>query len=131
MFEEIEELLAAKYPIYSRLMEYPSCFYEYGFECGAGWLPLFCNFAEEVNKLDIEDLRIMQIKEKCYRLIIYTEAKGVDAYKVDELEDILECESSKVCECCGEPKNDGHKCHERWKSKEAMILWAREIINNR
>lgn len=131
MNQDIEKLLADKYQIYQRDESTPSCFNYWGFECGDGWLPLLCDFANEVNKLNLTHFKVEQIKEKYFRLIIYIEADGVDVAVAEDLTHLFEVQSMTRCERCGDPKSEGHKCSDRCRDPEQMLEWAREIINCR
>ncbi|WP_420598307.1 hypothetical protein [Neptuniibacter sp.] len=133
MNQEIEKLLADKFPIYQRDENIPSCFNYWGFECGDGWIPLLCDFADEVNNLNLNHFRIEQIKEKYFRLIIYIDAEGAnsDIAAAEDLTHLFEVQSMTRCERCGEPKSKEHKCNERYKDPNKMLEWAREIINRK
>ena len=131
MNSSTENALATKFQIYRRDDNYPSSFCYWGFECGDGWAPLLCEFSEEIDKLTLEGFRVIQIKEKFFRLIIHIECEGPDVIAAEELTELVERKSMSLCERCGESKSKPHKCHPRALSAELMESWASNIINNR
>jgi len=128
---ECERLLAARYPVFRR-KNYPgTIFGEWGFECGSGWLPLYVELGNEIERLgiDAEDVSVSQIKEKFWRLRIYLSVPEEFDDHIQHFIDELEVESSTVCELCGEMKTDEHVCNERADSEELMINWFKSILD--
>jgi hypothetical protein len=82
---------------------YPDLFareYFCGFEIGEGWEEIVDKACEQL--WFIEDIEIMQVKEKFGGLRIYTN------WTTDEVDNIInqaEWEASKTCEACGSVEN--------------------------
>lgn len=70
-------------------------------ECGKGWYNLIIELMEEIEKVcgtEVDNLEILQIKEKYGALLVYASTS------VDEVFQLLcdyEIRSRKVCELCG------------------------------
>lgn len=128
MNEVLERLLAERYPIYRREEHPKTIFCDWGFECGPGWLCLFIALAEKIEAIGIDsaDVRILQIKEKYWRLRIYLD---IPAWADDEIEDFietLEVKSGGLCESCGAPKLaevNRHDCDPSMLSLAGQQTW--------
>jgi hypothetical protein len=98
-------------------------FGSYGFQCHPGWAPLLYDLLGELERLIVErpelaDMRVLQIKEKFGVLKIYVS----DHASSDDVWNLLERyqqASSEVCERCGEP---GELIH--------TDFWARTACKN-
>jgi hypothetical protein len=77
----------------------------FGLEVSVNWLPVldkgFQQMAEIVKKENLDDFRIIQVKEKFGGLRVYTR------YSIDEIDKIIdrmEKEVESICEKCGSPE---------------------------
>jgi len=101
----------------------------FGFEVNKGWIPIleegFQKIADFINKNEIKDFRIQQVKEKFGGLRVYCN------YYMDPIDDIIdwmEEECAHTCDVCGSP--DGKlrqdmwmaircdSCYSEWKSDQ-------------
>lgn len=77
----------------------------FGFEVGDGWLPLLEKLSDEIDKIlerdNIQDFRVVQVKEKFGSLCYYT--RGTSNEEIRNLISEAEDEARKTCELCGEP----------------------------
>lgn len=121
-------MLADKHPIFDRSRSSDTPFNYFGFECGAGWVPLLDEFATKAESLDLETLAICQAKEKFWHLIIYFEATGKDKEALEDLAIDIEAKSTRICDGCGEIKPHSGECHERVRHPDAMREWATEQL---
>lgn len=89
------------------------CYEMFGVECGDGWFELIKNLCEEIAKLEIDGIRVAQVKEKFGGLRFYVSAypEQVDVdpkakEKLDALYNLIdkaEEKSNEICENCGSP----------------------------
>lgn len=74
----------------------------WGFECGDGWFNLIQELSDKISKSivqqDLEDIYIIQIKEKWGTLQVYMNLYN---QKIGDLIDEYQDKSFKVCEACG------------------------------
>lgn len=68
-------------------------------ECGPGWEKLIAPLLE---RADLEDVTVRQVKEKFGGLRFYVDSASDELY---ELIDQAERDSIKICEMCGMPGN--------------------------
>lgn len=69
-----------------------------------GWFNLLKNLFDKINALDVEDLKIFQIKQKFGMLCVYFETR--DEKKREEINSLLSdaiVKSFETCELCGAP----------------------------
>ena len=76
----------------------------FGFDCGEGWYPIIEDLAEKINEIverdNLEDFCVVQVKEKFGSLTIYCRAE------TDEIHSLIneaERKSTSTCEICGAP----------------------------
>ena len=79
----------------------------WGIGVGEGWFDILDELLTGLEKLNLPDLRVVQVKEKFGTLRFYVNGANGEAYK---LIDRAEHRSEITCEACGKPgvmRNDG------------------------
>ena len=114
MYGELEIVLTDYFQVYDRKKYQGSPYYEWGIECGLGWLKFLVQFAEFLDTVQLteKDLQILQIKSKCGSLRIYVEVAKEVEETVEAFLEELESLSQGFCEACGEDISVGgeHVC---------------------
>lgn len=78
----------------------------FGLDCGEGWHPLIKELLDRLQSLvnsvspDLNNFRIVQIKEKWGTLRIYT---NFSTYEIENIIDEYEQKALTICEMCGKP----------------------------
>lgn len=97
MTEEHSRYLIETFPFLNNSF-FENRFAKYGMECGDGWFDLIKDLFENLLALNIPDLEIWVVKEKCGELSINVGVVNSDAIRL-----IREAEKKSVtiCELCG------------------------------
>lgn len=105
---------------------------------GKGWLPIVAKCFDKLLDLNLPDFKVVQVKEKFGRLVIYTSRLPTEhASILDLIINIAEAEACKTCENCGAPhyeirgngwlknycdtcENDRNKARAKYNDLEAL-----------
>ncbi len=73
-------------------------------DCGDGWIDIIDNLLEDIEALNIEELRIINISQKLgFLRVLFRVSTEEDFDRVRELIWTAQEKSVKVCEICGNP----------------------------